>query len=216
MAFPVTFSPPGTVYVPSPEDALRTGVLMMFKADDLTRKTYAFDADNPAKGVRIYAGQEAATTGKKGERTLITPQLLITSNFGSTKWTYATANAGEKEITIIVSHIEALDTSYIDADPAAPEVTPETRVARFEKVLMYGTLVSDGQDSQAARVVDPYRSAVLENGTYDPAAIKYLNTLAPALARQFAVGQFAVAYSLIAVYTVDVSNRNNPTEAGTS
>ena len=215
MALPITFSPSGTEYLPSPEDALRTGVMLMFLADDVTRKDLSFDATDPAKGVRIYAGQWPAGEGPPKSWKMILPQLHISSPFGQTRWSYATSNSGEKRIVIAVTLYEPQDSSKIDTDPAAPEITPEMKFARFERVLMCGTLYQEGQTSNAAKVVDPYRSGKLVNGQYDPAAIKFLNALAPDITRQVSIiGELAVAYSLIAVYTVDVSNREVMTEAG--
>lgn len=220
MALPITFSPPGDTYAPAAEDALRTGVMMLFLADNVTRKAYSYDEADSSKGVRIYAGGEAQTTGAKGNRTLVLPQLLVSSAFASGRFTYSIGSGGEKETVIIITHFESIDTSYIDTDPSAPEITPESRFARFEAILMHGTLYEAEQESQDAVIVDPYRSGKLDSGLYDPSAIVRLNGLAPEFRRAQqivtnAVGQsIAVSFSLFATYKMDIKNRLFMTEAG--
>lgn len=220
MALPITFSPPGDGYVPAAEDALRTGVMMLFLADNVTRKTYSYDDNDASKGVRIFAGGEFATTGTKGNRTLVLPQLLVTSAFGSGRFAYSIGGGGEKETVIVVSHLESIDTSYIDTDPAAPDITPESRFARFEAILMNGTLYEEGQESQDAVIIDPYASGTLPSGLYDPSAIVRLNGLAPEFRRTQTIianragESIAVSFSLFATYKVEVKNRLLMTEAG--
>lgn len=215
MTLPITFSPPGDSYLPAAEDALRDGLLLMFKADNLTRKRYSFDDEDPAKGVRIFAGPWAATEGPPQSRKLILPQLLVTGAFASTGWTYATGNAGEKKIKIVITDLVPQDSSYHEMDVTTPEITAEAVFARIERVIMFGTLWAEGQGSQSAKVVHPYRTPVLGSGLYDPAQIVYLNGLAPDLRRSVSlVGEIAVAYNLEAIYTVDVQDRDDMTEAG--
>jgi hypothetical protein len=212
---PKTFSPPGTEFVPSAEDALRTGVFLMFRADDLTRADYAYDADDESKGLRMGVGRFLATEGPKESRRIVLPQLLIASAFGSTRWSYNTGRSGQRLVTVVASHLEARDTSDLEMDTAAPELTPEARFARFETILMYGTIIADDRESRAGRVVDPYLSPLLEDGTYDRAQIRYLNNLLPDITRRMdVVGDIAVAYSLIAVYTIDVADRESPINRG--
>ena len=187
----------------------------MYMADDLTRREYSYDPANPAKGVRIFAGPFAATEGGPKEKKLVLPQLLVTGAFASGRWSYNTGNSGEKRILVVTTRIVAQDSSYNRIDVDEPEITPETHFAQLERVLMCGTLYIESQTSNAAKVVDPYRSPILNNGRYDPDQVKFLNALAPELTRQVSlIGEIGVAYSLIAAYIVDVRNREIMTEGG--
>lgn len=222
MTVPVTFSPPlppGGVIAPAVEDALRDGVMLMYEADDLTRKEYSYDPANPAKGVRISAGPYPIAEGPQGNRKLVLPQLLITADFRTSRWVYFTANGGEKRVNIMVTRIEAYDSDSLTLDLAEVEITANAHAAQLERVLQCGTLYQEDQETQHAKVVDPYRSPLLGSGLYDPDSVVFLNELAPELSRQInfvsdGTKLIGVAYSLIASYTVQVKNREVMTEGG--
>lgn len=214
---PVTFSPPGTEYVPSAEDSLRDGIWLMFRADDVTRKDMSFDDADEAKGVRIYAGPEAATLGEGDTRRIVLPQMIITDAFASNRWTYMVGEGGEKEIVVAISLLESRDSSYYDTDVVAFQARANAKFRRFEIVLQHGTIVDPDQTRFSAAVIDPYNSGeLLENGRYNPETVSYLNRLAPQISRQVSLlGADAVAYTMFARYVVDVRNRNTM-EAGYS
>lgn len=195
---------------------MRRGVALMFRADSVTSKDLSYDPDNPAKGVRIFEGLFPATeTPEPDKRKLVLPQLLVSNVFASTRWTYGTQKTGEKRISITISLLVAINTSYHDIDAATWEATAEARFSRFERVLQLGTLIRPDMLTNRARVADPFRSPLLVGGTYDPASIRYLNNLAPDMTRTLSmIPNIAVAYSLRADYTVDVSNREEPAEGG--
>lgn len=189
--------------------------MLMYKADDVTRRDMSYDPADPAKGVRIFAGPWAATEGPSKDRRIILPQLLVTSSFSAGRFTYATSRGGEKRIVIVVSLLEPPDTETLVLNVDSFKATAESKFARFERVLMCGTLVRPGMVTNNARVVNPWRSPLLDDGTYDLDQIEYLNSLAPELARKVdLVGEIAVAYSTIATYTVKVLDREVMTEAG--
>lgn len=221
MPTPVTFSPPGTAYVPSAADALRYGVWLMMKADDVIRKDLSYDATNPAKGVRIFSGREIQTIedGAAG-RKLVLPQLLVTSVFASNRFTYGTAKSGERKVVVALTYLEAPDSSYYGMDVDTFRATAEAKMARFELVLQHGTITKPGMVTNKAMIVDPYLSPLREDGTYDPDGIVYLNKLAPepiTYESRFVEQNgepVAVAYSLIAPYSVNVSNRESTTARG--
>ena len=230
MTVPKTFSAPGDEYAPSIEDSLRDGVWLMLLADDLTRKTYSYDPANADAGVRILAG---AGDVEPESKALVVPQLIVNVGIANNRLELGTTGDGEKQITIIITLLEKVDRSYLRPDVSAPPVTAETKLARIEQTLMLGTLYRAGILTERGRVVDPYNSPLLPDGTYDPATVRILNTRPPAISRQRPFGvrrkppdseddlfrvdpqkDIAVAYGVFATYTVTLADREDMTTGG--
>ena len=227
MAVPVTFSPPGTAYEPSIEDALRDGVVLMLRADDITRKAMSFDDEDPDKGVRIFAG--FAHTAKQDGR-IVVPQIVVTTAVGSGRLTYTPSRGATKLVSLLVVLFEGPESDYIDVNATTPQITPEAKIGRIVEVLMMGTLFKSDQERRTGKVVDMYLSPLLEDGTYDQASIRYLNELLPAIeprdpqpvSRRTRKGSgdedsardIAVLYSLKATYTVAIEDRENMRRGG--
>ncbi len=232
MPIPITFSPPGETFTPSIEDALRDGVLLVVRSDNVLRKAFSYDDDDPTKGVRIFGG--VAHVDPRDGR-IVVPQLIGTVAIPSNSFRFSTSKAGEKSITIALTLLESPDTGYLDFDSAAPQLTPETKLARMESSILRGTLYIDGQTSNRGKIVDPYRTPILQSGLYDPARVRFLNELAPDIRRSSPVPlrrktpdpneeflpvdpvkDIAVAYGLLVTYTVTVNDREDMSTGGFS
>lgn len=231
MTIPKTFSAPSDEtypalkgFRPSQEDALRYAVWLMMMADDVNRRAYSYVPDDPTRGVRITQGRP----DHDPETLSITlPCQIIGVALQSGRFTYSTSRAGELEIVIACAHLEATNTSMLRPDVDAPSLTAETRLDRQRQILMRGTLYKEGMESDQSRVIDPYRTPLKEDGTYDLSAVKWLSVKAPDItptrkitfpnrrvksdAELLAldpVKDFAVSFGWLAKYTVVVSDRD--------
>lgn len=229
MTIPVTFSAPGDGYEPSAEDCLRDGVWLMLYADNVNRKGYSFNEADASAGVRIVSGvaHTETNTGK-----LVVPQQIVTVAVPSNRFNFATGGAGEKSISIAIAHLERPETGYLDIDVDTPAMTPEQRLARTEEILMRGTLYAADITSAKGRVIDPYYTPKLGDGTYDPEQLLILNDRPPEITRMAPLPvrlrsprneneifidplkDIGVAYSLVATYIVDLASRENMRRGG--
>lgn len=219
---PVTFSAPGDSYEPTVADCLRDGVYLMLYADNLNRKTYSYDDDDPSKGVRINSEVEQTDEDAR----LVVPQQIVAVAFGGTRFTLHTSSGGSLRITISIGFIEANDSASLDVDILSPPATVLAKMGRVEEILRKGTLHVAGMTTNNGRVVDPYNSPLNEDGTYDVSQIRELNRNLPEI--QYAaprairrippteeetwldpVRDIGVLYALTATYEIDMSDREN-------
>jgi hypothetical protein len=224
---PVTFSAPGDSYFPSVEDCLRDGVYLMLRADDVNRRAYSFDADDPAMGVRISSEVERVDNNHR----LLLPQQIVAVGFNSIRFQLELTNTGTQRITINIGFYEASNSEFLDVDLETPPVTVLSKMARVKEILFRGTLYKLGMESNNGRVVDPYNSPLNEDGTYDETKIRELNRLLPEVVyappRAIAlrkptseedwldpVRDLGVLYSLSATYVIDMQDRENMTLGG--
>jgi hypothetical protein len=229
---PKTFSaPPDTTfealggYVPSKEDALRYAVWLMLMADDVNRKAHSNVREDADAGVNIYQGRPEYDPLTLAIRRLPCQIVDIAPNDG--RWTYETSHAGQLEIVIGIALLETANTSMLGSDVTAPPLTMETKLDRVRQILMRGTLWNDDMTTGDGKVIDPYRTALKEDGTYDMAGAKFIATLAPEIRptgkRTFVnkrvrtqaeadaldpVRDFAVSFGWRARYIVNVPDRD--------
>lgn len=234
MTIPKTYSaPPDETYpglkgyVPSKEDALRYAVWLMLVADDVNRATHSNDPSNPAAGVNIFQCRPEYDAGSLAIKRL--PCQIVDTVVGQSTWLYATSRAGELAIVIGVACLEPVDTSTVRTDPDAPSLTMETKLDRVRRILMRGTLWKEGMETGDGKVIDPYRTARKEDGSYDmstaswlslqppeirPASrVKFPNTNKPTktaadLLQLDPVRDFAVSFGWLAKYPVVVNDRD--------
>jgi hypothetical protein len=234
MPTPRTFSQGSETLEPSIEDALRDGIWIMLRADDGNRKTYSFDDDEPAAGIRIYSGVAHVDPS---EGRIIIPQQIVTVAVASNRLAFETTGDASKRVTIAIAHLERPETGYLEVDVDAPAITPEARLARTEEILMRGTLFIEDMATNNGRVIDPYRSPIYDEdtaatpddvGLYIPEEVRYLNELLPEVVRAQPlpirlraartqaealnidpVTDLAVVYSLLATYTISIGDREN-------
>jgi hypothetical protein len=235
---PKTFSAPADEtfpalngYAPTIEDSTRYAVWLMMYADDVNRKSYSFDDDDPAKGVRIRQNRADAdpVTGQ-----LVLPQQLIGVRFDASRFTYETGMSGEETVEIACMHLEAVDSSWLDTDVDNPPLTLEARCGRWREILMRGTIFEEAQlQKETYALVDPFYSPLDENGFYDTSQMVTLTTKPPAVrptARSVfparpvkseaelwkldPVKDFAVAYGVLATFQIPVRDRRNMRRGG--
>lgn len=229
---PKTFSATSAedTYAPSIEDTVRDAVWLMLYSDEVNRRAYSYDDDNPDAGVRIFAGL-AHIDPSDGR--IVVPQQIVSVATSQGQWSYEPNSSGVKRVAIAIGHLESPDTKWLTVDVDAPQFTPETRVAHTAEIIMRGTLYAEGRTSEAGRIVDPYLSPLNEDETYDLDQIRLLSNKAPEI-KQVApvpvrrrpaknsddlfiadpVRDVAILYSLVVVYTVDVTNRENMRAGG--
>lgn len=208
----------------------------MLRADDANRKIYSYDDDDPSKGVRIVS--RIAHTDNTNDQRIVVPQQIVSVAIGRGDFKFLTAGAGEELVYIAITHLEAISTDYIDVDVEgtiakwaadAKLITPESKCSRTAEILMRGTLYQAGQATNNGRVVDPYNSPLLADGTYDPNNVKLIGTgppkfsyLSPRIeplrrpprneSEFFAldpIRDLAVRYDVIAAYSVDIRDRGH-------
>lgn len=237
MPIPKTFSAPADEtfpalngYAPSIEDCARYAVWLMMYADDVNRKSYSFDDDDPAKGVRIRQNRADMdpVTGA-----LVLPQQLIGVRFDGSRFAFETGMGGEETVEIACMHIEAVDSSWLDTDVDHPPLTLETRCARWREILMRGTIFEEEQSEETYALVDPYYSGRNEDGSFDTSQLVTLTTKPPEVrptARSVfpakkvtseaelwkldPVKDFAVAYGVRAIFQIPVRDRRNMRRGG--
>lgn len=231
MPIPLTFSAPDDEtfpgmngFAPSPEDSLRYAVWLLMMSDDAIRRLYSYDPDDAAADVRIYQGRPNYDPQTLA---LTLPCMIVDVDVGASRFNYSTSGAGELEITIGIVHIEAPSSAKLGTDVDAPSLTAEAILSRVDQVLMRGTLYDEAADTRKAKLIDPYRSARNEDGTYDMATAKHITVKAPDItsarkatftnrrvrtAEEAAtldpVRDFAVSFARRARYSVSVADRD--------
>ncbi len=241
MPIPKTLSAPSDLtfahlggFGPSIEDSLRYAVWLMLYADDVNRQAYSYDDDDATQGVRIRMDRADPDPETGG---MVLPQQLVGVAIGSGTFAYKTGAGAEKRITIAVMHVEASDSGRLDTDVTLPQISPEMRLARITEILMRGTIYSEDQLLFPERhvVVDPYYTPRNLDGTYDAAQIETLTTrppeVRPTAKRTFPnprklprseadawqldpVKDFAVAYGVLATYTIQATHRYDMRHGG--
>ncbi len=239
MPIPKTLSAPSDLtfahlngYAPSIEDSLRYAVWLMLYADDVNRQAYSYDDDDETQGVRIRMDRADPDPETGG---ITNRQQLVGIAIGSGTFAYQTGSSAEKRVTIAVMHVEAADSGKLETDVTLPSLSPEMRLARITEILMRGTIYSEDQLLYPERhvVVDPYYSPRNPDGTYDVAQIQTLTTRPPEVrptAKQTfpnrrvkseadawaldPVLHFAVAYGVLATYTIQATHRYNMRHGG--
>jgi hypothetical protein len=172
---PITFSPPGDGYVPSPADRLRDGIWLMLRADNVNRAEYSADPededrDDERGNVHIFSDVE----GREGDQVknfIIVPQQLVVVAPSRLQFQYETARAGKFAVTISIIFYEAPDTAFLTIDPENPPLTVHAKHERVRRILMRGTLYADPESlsidhpySSNGQVVDPYGTPLTEEG----------------------------------------------------
>ena len=190
-------------------------------ADNANRKAYSFDDDDPDKGVRISS--EIEQTDEDGR--LQVPQQVVVVGFGSVRGEPRVSLQSSRRVTINIGLFEANDSAALEVDLVAPSITVLAKLRRVEEILMRGTLYESGMETNRGVVVDPYRSELNEDGTYNTAAMVTMNVLLPdvvrapprAIARTKTgeldlpvdpVRDIAVLYGVSATYTVEIPDRD--------
>lgn len=230
ITIPKTFSAPGS-HEPSIDDRVRDAVFLALMADDANRKYYSYDDDNPDAGVRISAG-----FAHTRNRTYDVPQQLVQCVTGSNQLELLVQHDAIKRVSIAITHFEKPTTGKIEVNVLAPQMTPETLMGRTEEILMRGTLHVEGQVTAQGVLIDPY-SPLLDDGTYDPPTIVRLNELIPTIQRQQPLPikrslalddllkefdeldptkDIAVLYTVVATYEINVADRDNLRNGGSS
>jgi hypothetical protein len=228
---PKTFSAPADEtypalngYVPSPEDSLRYAVWLMLMADDVNRRAYSYDPEDESKGVRISQGRpdyDAQTLA------IDLPCQIVDVSATAVEWKYSTSHAGELELTAGIALIEKPSSAKVLGDATAPDLTVHMKLDRVRRILMRGTLWREDINTQNGKLIDPYRTPLLDDGSYDMDAAVWLSVKAPDirparrqtfpnkrvrtdadLAALDPIRDFAVSYGWLAKYTVSVSDRD--------
>jgi len=229
---PKTFSAPADVafpalngYVPSKEDSLRYALWLMLVSDDVNRDAHSNVRGNPDAGVNITQVRPEYDATTLAIKRL--PCQFVDVKLPAGRWSYSTSHAGELQIVMGIVLLEAANTSALTTDAAAPPLTMEAKLERVRRILMRGTLYKAGMTTGDGKVLDPYRTPLNEDGTYNMSAAKWISVqapdLKPAASVRFAnrrvrsesellaldpVRDFAVSSGWLATYTVNVSDRD--------
>lgn len=231
MPIPKTFSAASDGYAPTPVDSVRYGVWLLLYSDDVNRRAYSYVPDDPSRGVRIYQGR--ADVDPQDQRRLTVPQQVISAGIGNVTWQYLMTHGGTMRIPIIILLLEKPDTSYLDTNVDASQVTPEQKLVRVMEILMRGTLFAEDQDPHTSMLIDPYYTPRLPDGTYDTDQLRILANTAPELRPLVPVSidarigmteaerrnidlvnDIAVAYGWTATYEVEIRDREDMLHGG--
>lgn len=185
---PITFSAPDDGYQASVIDALQLGVYLLLMADDTNRKRYSMDPENAAAGVRIVQSKDAIHSQ---DGMIIVPQQIVGVDLPRSEIRAdRTAGAGTIIVRVLVSFLRHYRPRYVgesetntDRDMDEPSIASE--LAHIVGIFERGTLYLEDMETADGKVVDPMRTALAEDGTYDTATPIYtLNENPPSISIQ--------------------------------
>lgn len=185
ITLPVTYSAPDDGYQASVIDALQLGVYLLMMADDTNRKRYSMDPANAAAGVRIVQSKDALHSQ---DGMIIVPQQIIGVDLARSEIRAdRTAGAGTMTVRIAITFLRHYRPRYVGEseinavrDMDDPSVASE--LAHIVGILERGTLYLEDMETANGKVVDPMRTALAGEGTYDASTHIYtLNENPPSI-----------------------------------